>query len=182
MNQQQSFSAQITTPLGWIGIQVIENALEEVRFLPQPIETDDFLPEAAQDNRVILDTIRQIRAYFALSWHKNSKKSFNLPLRLRGTEFQQAVWQELQKIPPGETRSYGFLAQQLRTSPRAVGNACRANPCAIVVPCHRVISQKGVGGYGGRSFGVNLLRKKWLLQHEGIDLTAISPNPSKTSS
>ena len=86
------------------------------------------------------------------------------PIKLSGTDFQQRVWKALLQIPPGETRSYGKLAQNLGTSPRAVGNACGANPIPIIVPCHRVISSNGsIGGYSG---GQGIKTKRKLIIHE----------------
>ncbi len=90
-----------------------------------------------------------------------------VPLAARGTDFQQRVWRALQAIPPGETRTYGDLARQLGTSARAIGGACRANPCLIVVPCHRVIAKDGLGGFAGDVSGRRLEVKRWLLRHEG---------------
>ncbi len=88
-----------------------------------------------------------------------------LPWTTAGTPFQRRVWRALTEIPPGETTSYGALAERLGqpTATRAVGLANGANPIAIVVPCHRVIGADGaLTGYGG-----GLARKRWLLEHEG---------------
>jgi methylated-DNA-[protein]-cysteine S-methyltransferase len=70
-------------------------------------------------------------------------------------------------LPQGEVRTYGELASRLGSGARAVGNACRRNPVPIIVPCHRVVAAGGAGGYGGRTGGVVLERKLWLLRHEG---------------
>jgi len=89
---------------------------------------------------------------------------FKTPLQLMGSPFQQSVWEQLRRIPPGETRSYADIAQALGnpTAYRAVAQANGANQLAIVIPCHRVInSDGGLGGYGG-----GLVRKEWLLTHE----------------
>jgi methylated-DNA-[protein]-cysteine S-methyltransferase len=89
-----------------------------------------------------------------------------------GTMFQRAVWKALRKIKPGTTRTYGQLAAELGrvTASRAVGAANRANPVAIVVPCHRVIGANGtLTGYAG-----GLHRKQWLLGHEGYYDAAMS--------
>ena len=88
-----------------------------------------------------------------------------IPTEGDGTEFQERVWAELRRIPIGETRSYGELAEQLgdKNAMRAVGLANNRNPVAVVVPCHRVIGADGsLVGYGG---GID--RKRWLLKHEG---------------
>lgn len=91
-------------------------------------------------------------------------KAFQLKLRPMGSAFQQRVWEELQKIPYGKTRSYAEVAQAIGkpTAYRAVALACKANPLAIIIPCHRVIRSGGsLGGYAG-----GLEKKEWLLQHE----------------
>ncbi len=89
---------------------------------------------------------------------------FKTPLFFIGSPFQKRVWEELQKIPPGETRSYSEIAAAVGkpSAFRAVAQANGANQLAIVVPCHRVINRNGaLGGYGG-----GLTRKQWLLKHE----------------
>ncbi|WP_105129493.1 methylated-DNA--[protein]-cysteine S-methyltransferase [Streptococcus suis] len=87
----------------------------------------------------------------------------SLPLEAIGTEFQEKVWALLKEIPHGQTTSYGQLAQQLvLQSGQAIGGAVGRNPYAIIVPCHRVLNQKGqLTGYAG-----GLDKKIWLLQHE----------------
>jgi AraC family transcriptional regulator, regulatory protein of adaptative response / methylated-DNA-[protein]-cysteine methyltransferase len=88
-----------------------------------------------------------------------------LPLDVRGTAFQLRVWQELQRIPPGETRSYGEVAAAVGVpgGARAVGTACGSNPVSVVVPCHRVVT--ATGGLGGYAWGVDV--KESLLAREG---------------
>jgi methylated-DNA-[protein]-cysteine S-methyltransferase len=88
----------------------------------------------------------------------------DLPLDMRGAPFERRVWVALQAIPPGQTTSYGAIAQALDAAgaSRAVGAANGANPIAIIVPCHRVIGSNGsLTGYGG-----GLDRKTWLIDHE----------------
>ncbi|MEP6883507.1 MAG: methylated-DNA--[protein]-cysteine S-methyltransferase [Gammaproteobacteria bacterium] len=107
------------------------------------------------------ETVRQLTEYFA-----GTRRKFDLPLRLMGTEFQQRVWRELTEIPYGETWSYGQLAKRINkpSASRAVGLANGSNPISILVPCHRVIGANGsLTGYGG-----GLERKQWLLTHEGM--------------
>ncbi|AZQ38619.1 methylated-DNA--[protein]-cysteine S-methyltransferase [Streptomyces cyaneochromogenes] len=104
--------------------------------------------------------IDQLEAYFA-----GELKEFTLELRLNGTEFQRRVWDQLRRIPYGETRSYGDLADALGNAgaSRAVGLANGKNPIGIIVPCHRVVGANGsLTGYGG-----GLDRKKRLLDFEG---------------
>lgn len=89
---------------------------------------------------------------------------FKTPIHFIGSPFQKNVWNELRRIPPGETRSYLEVAKLINapTACRAVARANGANKLAIIVPCHRVINSNGeLGGYGG-----GVARKKWLLQHE----------------
>lgn len=94
----------------------------------------------------------------------------DIELLPQGTAFQKSVWKELCNIPLGETRTYGDIAKILHSSPRAVGNACRKNPIAIIIPCHRVVSAQGIGGYAGQTQGEQLDIKRWLLNHEGVKL------------
>ncbi len=87
---------------------------------------------------------------------------------LSGTAFRQRVWQALAQIPIGESRTYGELARELRSAPRAIGGACGANPIALVIPCHRVVGTRGsLGGFMGVTEGGPIAIKRWLLTHEG---------------
>jgi methylated-DNA-[protein]-cysteine S-methyltransferase len=107
------------------------------------------------------EAARQLHEYFA-----GSRREFDLPLNLLGTEFQMRVWRMLTGIGYGETCSYGDLAKRLDSpgASRAVGLANGRNPISIIVPCHRVIGANGsLTGYGG-----GLERKRWLLAHEGL--------------
>jgi len=106
---------------------------------------------------------QQMQTYYS------SKRPFDLPLAAQGTDFQRRVWAELSKIPFGQVKTYGEIALQLSTSPRAVGNACRKNPIVLIVPCHRVVSQKGIGGFSGATDGAFLRIKQRLLSHEGVE-------------
>lgn len=102
---------------------------------------------AVQGAEMLQQALGQLQAYFA-----GQRRTFDLPLDLYGSPFQQAVWRLLLEIPYGETRSYAHLAAALGRphAARAVGQANGANPLPIVVPCHRVIQADGsLGGYGG---------------------------------
>lgn len=105
---------------------------------------------------------QQLHAYFT-----KPATPFTLPLELQGTPFQQKVWRALQAIPVSKTLSYGELAARLHTSARAIGNACRANPIPLIVPCHRVVAKTHIGGFSGATQGSQIDRKRWLLRHEG---------------
>ena len=86
-----------------------------------------------------------------------------LSFHLRGTDFQKKVWKVLRKIPYGQTRTYSQVAEKVGSpgAARAVGSACAKNPFLILVPCHRVVAQQGLGG-----FGLGLSKKSFLLTHE----------------
>ncbi|WP_432118339.1 methylated-DNA--[protein]-cysteine S-methyltransferase [Streptomyces sp. bgisy032] len=112
-----------------------------------------------RDDTLFTETEQQLKAYFA-----GDLKEFTVELRLHGTPFQRTVWDELRRIPYGETRTYGQLADALGTptASRAVGLANGRNPVGIIVPCHRVIGANGgLTGYGG-----GLERKRRLLDFE----------------
>ena len=99
----------------------------------------------------------------------NSKvKTLKVDVTLDVTPFQQKVLKQLELIPFGETKTYGEIAKKLKTSPRAVGNACRNNPLPIIIPCHRVISVNGMGGYNGATDGDMMDVKAQLLKLEGV--------------
>jgi methylated-DNA-[protein]-cysteine S-methyltransferase len=115
--------------------------------------------DLTRNQRAFADTIDQLDEYFA-----GRRDTFDLPLETNGTEFQRAVWNALEQIPYGETRSYGQIAAQVGRpkAARAVGMANNRNPIAVIVPCHRVVGSGGaLVGYAG-----GLERKVWLLDHE----------------
>ncbi|TDT75311.1 methylated-DNA-[protein]-cysteine S-methyltransferase [Litoreibacter halocynthiae] len=93
---------------------------------------------------VLGDAVAQLQEYFA-----GSRQQFDLPLKPRGSEFQQKFYAALGAIPYGETRTYGDLAAELGVSAQAIGQACGANPIAILIPCHRVLGATGLGGFSG---------------------------------
>ncbi len=109
---------------------------------------------------VLRESAAQLEEYFA-----GGRREFDIPLGFDGTEFQRHVWDELTRIPFGETISYGELAQRVGRpkGSRAVGQANGKNPIPIVVPCHRVLARDGIGGYGG-----GLPLKRALLALEGV--------------
>ncbi|OIZ94165.1 hypothetical protein A1D18_04715 [Candidatus Rickettsiella isopodorum] len=145
------YKAIIQTPLGKLGISTTCQLLTQLDFL-----TDD--KALIQPNEEVLyDIVNQLNQYF-----KHPSFQFNISYQLQGTPFQKRVWQTLSKIPIQKTVSYGTLAKKLNTGARAIGNACRANPLPILIPCHRVVAQKNLGGYKGKEISI----KKWLLNHE----------------
>ncbi len=148
--------AILNLPFGSVGIRMRRGRLTEVDYL------DGTAPECRHDAEGLTDVIEAIGRYL-----EHPRTAFDLALELQGTPFQLRVWQALREIPAGETLTYGQLAQRLGTGARAVGNACRANPCPLVVPCHRVVARNGLGGFAGQRSGRKLAIKRWLLQHEG---------------
>jgi methylated-DNA-[protein]-cysteine S-methyltransferase len=112
---------------------------------------------ADDQHPVLVETERQLKEYFG-----GKRKSFSVPLDIRGTRFQKDVWEKLLVIPFGETRSYGELAKQMGNprATRAVGAANGKNPLSIIVPCHRVIGSSGklTGFAGGLETKARLLR------------------------
>ena len=113
-------------------------------------------------NNILKDAKKQLKAYFS-----GEREILNLPLELIGTEFCKTVWQALQTIPYGETRTYGEIANQIGKpkAPRAVGQANHHNPISYFVPWHRVIGAGGaLVGFGG-----GLDAKSWLLSLEGAE-------------
>ncbi|HWK25539.1 MAG TPA: methylated-DNA--[protein]-cysteine S-methyltransferase [Solirubrobacter sp.] len=105
-----------------------------------------YTPSArAHDDAAFTDVKQQLDEYFA-----GERTAFDLPLAPQGTPFELTVWEALQRIPYGETCSYGALAHEVGSVARAVGGANGRNPISIIVPCHRVIGADGsLTGYGG---------------------------------
>lgn len=149
------FAAVIDMPFGRFGIACDNETINGLVFLPPTTPLKRPAPGLA------------LRAAEALqAWVDDPHGSCDLPLAHRGTAFQQRVWAAISTIPRGEVRTYGFLARALQSAPRAVGGACRANPFPLIVPCHRVVSGSGQGGFAGATAGYLVEVKKWLLAHE----------------
>jgi methylated-DNA-[protein]-cysteine S-methyltransferase len=117
----------------------------------------------------------QLNDYF-----DGSRRDFDLPLEPRGSPFQCAVWDRMRRIPFGQARSYGDIASQLGTAPRAVGGACGRNPIPIIIPCHRVVGKGGsLTGYSG---GDGIDAKRALLRLEGCSVAPTAPEDHNTKS
>jgi methylated-DNA-[protein]-cysteine S-methyltransferase len=147
--------AVIDAPFGQLRLLAERDTLTGIDFL---LEHE---PAKQPATPVLRETAVQLAAYF-----KDAHFRFDLPMRLDGTPFQLKVWQALCEIPPGDPLTYGQLAKQLATAPRAVGGACGANPIPVIVPCHRVVSAGGLGGFMGTRHLGPLNIKSWLLAHE----------------
>ena len=146
---------QVSTPLGTVHLATSGDALCALAFQPLDLRPRFGDTEARRDS--IAATAR-VRAYF----EGDLDALAELQLDPGGTPFQRAVWALLRRIPAGETRTYGQLAKELNSSPRAVGSANGRNPVGLAIPCHRVIA-KG-GALCGYAWGED--RKRWLLDHE----------------
>ena len=146
------------TPVGKLIIGEENGAITRVTWTQLP---KSYLQE---ETELILECRNQLEEYFA-----GKRKTFDLPLAPKGTEFQQKVWSALQDIPYGQTVSYGDIAHAVGRPKacRAVGQANHVNPISIIVPCHRVMGADGsLTGYAG---GVD--KKMALLTLEGVNLT-----------
>ncbi|MBL8449263.1 MAG: methylated-DNA--[protein]-cysteine S-methyltransferase [Dechloromonas sp.] len=152
----EEFGAVLSAPGFSLGVQSDEDEIVEIHFL-EPC------PEVAPISPLAAEAVRQLKAYLA-----DPAFVFGLPLRPSGTTFQRRVWEQIAAIPCGRTRTYGEVARSLNNAPRAVGQACGANPFPLVVPCHRVIGAgAGLGGFARHGGGFLLDVKRWLLTHEG---------------
>jgi methylated-DNA-[protein]-cysteine S-methyltransferase len=156
-DRKKDYAAVIAAPFGRLGIQAQE-ALTSIDFVSTRIPLQP--PRTALARKICA----QLKAYFV-----DPRTRFDLPLAPGGTQHQQRVWRALQRIAPGTPRTYGELARTLKSAPRAVGGACRANPIPIIIPCHRVVAANGPGGFMGATRGRAMDIKRWLLEHEAAD-------------
>ena len=165
MNEGKGFGCVIKTPLGPIQAAAEDGALRGLWFIGQkyfPSGTENWIKKP--DYPVFISLKTWLKDYFA---KKNPKITF--PLLPQGTDFQQAVWKQLRKIPCGKTTTYGAIAKLLnangiKASAQAVGGAVGHNPISILIPCHRVLGADGsLTGYAG-----GLEKKQALLELEGI--------------
>jgi methylated-DNA-[protein]-cysteine S-methyltransferase len=155
----EAFQACVRTPFATLGISTSGTHVTGIRFLAPSVPA-----KAPPRDSIAFLACVQLQAYL-----DNPRHAFDLPLALSGTRHRLEVWEAMQRISPGKTRTYGEIARELRSSARAVGGACGANPIPVVVPCHRVIAAgRSIGGFmGSRAEGFELGIKRWLLAHEG---------------
>lgn len=168
------FSSPVGPLLAWVDEK---GTVLGVRFLPEDGE-GRALAELSRAGRTVRDlprtgeVRRQIAEYFA-----GERRVFDLPLALAGTDFQNSVWRELQRIPFGETRGYGEIAKAIGRpgAARAVGRAAGANPIPIIIPCHRCLGADGslIGFAGGLEI------KRRLLALEGIMPPVLPAGPRR---
>lgn len=158
------YQALINAPFGVVALamqggQLLINLLHEA---PSNEQLQNYHPTEIA-NPIVKQACEQIQRYL-----KQPAMQFSAPLhQQQGTAFQQRVWQAIADIPVGQVATYGQVAKKIGSGPRAVANACGANNIPLVIPCHRVVAQNGIGGYmQGKQNG--LLIKRWLLAHEGV--------------
>jgi methylated-DNA-[protein]-cysteine S-methyltransferase len=149
--------AVVDSPLGHICLEAENGAIVGVK-----LGCDE--PLVAPKGETLLGAAEELARYFA-----GELTTFTVKNRQpdKATAFQKSVWEQMKKIPAGETKTYGEIAEALNSAPRAVGGACGRNPTPLLVPCHRVVAKNGLGGFSGDwETGLALSQKKWLLEHE----------------
>ncbi len=160
-----TYRCSVDSPLGRLYLAANDVALTELLFENHRLEVDGTsltISPSTQMNAVLELVSEQLAEYFA-----GTRTEFEIPTQPNGTEFQLAVWRELQKVSFGQTISYIELARRMgdEKKTRAVGLANGKNPISIIIPCHRVIGANGhLVGYGG-----GIENKRWLIDFESTD-------------
>ncbi|MBC6109853.1 methylated-DNA--[protein]-cysteine S-methyltransferase [Pedobacter fastidiosus] len=145
-----NYASIIESPVGKLTIIADDDYVSEVTFSEKDVE-------GTPENKLTKKVADQLKQYF-----DGTLQTFDFPIKQKGTDFQQEVWQNLTTIPYAETISYAKFSEHKPLAIRAIASANGKNSLAIVIPCHRVIGSDGkLVGYAG-----GLWRKKWLLQHE----------------
>jgi len=161
---EEVYYASCASPIGdiWVasdktGVCLLSFGVNKEKFMEELAAAG--LPHARPDQAFNQGILEEIKAYF-----EGKVASFSSPLHVHGRPFEIRVWQALQRIPLGETRSYEEIACAIGNprACRAVGAANRRNPIPLLIPCHRVIRKDG--GLGGFASGTKI--KEWLLQFE----------------
>ncbi len=154
------FCAVVPVSFGAIGIRSPDEAVLELVYLPPSFA------EKSPTNWLAEQAAGQVKRYMS-----DPDFHFDLPLANRGTIFQRKIWAAIASIPLGEVRTYGQIAQEISSAPRAVGQACGNNPFPLVIPCHRVTAASGLGGFAHHddAMGFHVGVKRWLLMHEKIE-------------
>lgn len=159
------FDAIVRFPRMNVAVSTRDGRISEIRYLPSSV------PEKTPANALAGRAVEQLGRYL-----QNPDGGFDLPLLIEGTEFQRRLWDALCEIPRGKTLTYGELAKRLGAEARAVGQACGDNRLPIVIPCHRVVAAKGIGGFAHHTDGYLIEAKRWLLMHEcGADPFELTP-------
>ncbi|QBR85424.1 methylated-DNA--[protein]-cysteine S-methyltransferase [Legionella israelensis] len=148
-------SSTFKTPFGWLNVKHDEHYIYQSLFTKTKGDPIDH-------------PLSMLVAEELTSYLKNPHHRFQLPLKPTGSVYQLKVWNALLVIPVGRTITYGELAGSLQSSPRAVGQACKRNPLALFIPCHRVVGKHNHGGYMGNPSALSY--KLDLLQHENANI------------
>jgi methylated-DNA-[protein]-cysteine S-methyltransferase len=154
--------AWLKAPFGWVRLSATAQALTGIDLLPPEPRTTIPDQGAAGENPILAAAACELQQYF-----DDPDSGFTLPIVIEGTPYQRRVWSELGRIQSGKALSYAELAQRLSSGARAVAAACKANRFPILIPCHRVVSVSGLGGFCGTRAGKMMDIKRWLLAHEG---------------
>ncbi len=155
-----SVQYKISSPIGPLYLVASAKGLQGIYWSKQTVKLLKSFGRARPQEKILQDASVQLTEYFA-----GRRKSFDIPFDLQGTPFQRKVWQELSRIPFGQTLSYKDVAQRINhpKAMRAVGSANGKNPLCVIIPCHRVVAADGsIGGYAG---GIAVKRR--LLGWEG---------------
>jgi methylated-DNA-[protein]-cysteine S-methyltransferase len=156
-NMSKTYHGYYNSEIGYIKILGEKNRILAIDFIEKKPTSITEIPP------YLKECIEQLDEYF-----RGERKVFSVKLKLQGTDFQKKVWNQLIRIPYGETVSYKDIASLIGNpnAVRAVGNANGQNNLAVIIPCHRVIGSNGsLTGYGG-----GIWRKEWLLKHEQANL------------
>jgi methylated-DNA-[protein]-cysteine S-methyltransferase len=152
-----SYTLKMRMPFGVLGVREKAGRICAIDYLPS--RTTELPPQTA----VARKAADQFDAYLA-----DPRWKFELPCAFQASDFENDVWDAIRRIPPGQVRTYGDIAKQVRSIPRAVGGACGRNPLPLIIPCHRVVAAGGIGGFMGGRDDDPLAIKRWLLSHEGV--------------
>ncbi len=149
------FDVVVEFPRMKVGVKTRAERVVEIRYLP--------IASLVTSPR---NSLAERAAHQLERYREDPDSRFDLPLLVRGTPLERAVWDAMCAIPRGRTRTYGELASELGADARDIGQACGDNRLPIVIPCHRVVAADGIGGFGHSRRGYLLEAKRWLLAHE----------------
>ena len=177
----QVYCTKIDSPVGPLLVTIEEDQLTNVCFSNQK-RTVDVQPEWVESKRHFKTIAKQLAEYF-----QGKRRAFDIPIRLKGTDFQLSVWKQLSKITYGTTVTYGDIAKTIKNpkAVRAVGLANGQNPVPIIVPCHRVIGANGklTGFGGGLENKAHLLQIESSPRHEwrGLEVAELAKSLGRSS-
>jgi methylated-DNA-[protein]-cysteine S-methyltransferase len=149
------YDVVVEFPVMKVGVKTRGERVVEIRYLPLSS------PTVSPANPLAEKAARQLEAY-----RDDPDAGFDLPVVIEGSQLQKGVWRAMRAIPRGRTRTYGEVAKELGAEARDVGQACGDNRLPLVIPCHRVVGAKGIGGFGHATSGYMIEAKRWLLAHE----------------